>query len=163
MWFNIGVHGVPQQASACQPYDALVSTPEGLVPIGELVEDDAVGTKVLRRVRDHVSRRGEGATARSKCCVCTRRPESRSTSLPTTSCGEASGQDGRFVPAGELAPGDQLEWHRAEVVGRRARSTSLEIAEAALAGWLQSDGFVGQYEGTNRSLTIEAMTVTDAE
>ncbi|HEX6471044.1 MAG TPA: vitamin B12-dependent ribonucleotide reductase, partial [Streptosporangiaceae bacterium] len=36
-------------------------------------------------------------------------------------------------------------------------------AEAALAGWLQSDGFVGQYEGTNRSLTIEAMTVTDAE
>ena len=28
-------------------------------------------------------------------------------------------------------------------------------------GWLQSDGFVGQYAtGTNRSLTIEAMTVT---
>ncbi|MGA9832913.1 MAG: vitamin B12-dependent ribonucleotide reductase, partial [Trebonia sp.] len=38
-----------------------------------------------------------------------------------------------------------------------------EVAEAALAGWLQSDGFVGQYAGTNRSLTIEAMTVTDAE
>ena len=38
-----------------------------------------------------------------------------------------------------------------------------DIAEAALAGWLQSDGFVGQYEGTNRSLTIEAMTVTEAE
>ena len=32
--------------SACQPYDALVSTPAGLIPIGELVEDDAVGTKV---------------------------------------------------------------------------------------------------------------------
>ena len=30
------------------------------------------------------------------------------------------------------------------------------VAEAALAGWLQADGFVGQYEhGTNRSLTIE--------
>src|SRR5207302_604857 len=29
-------------------------------------------------------------------------------------------------------------------------------AEAALAGWLQAEGFVGQYEtGTNRSLTIE--------
>ena len=38
-----------------------------------------------------------------------------------------------------------------------------EMAEAALAGWLQSDGFVGQYDGTNRSLTIEAMSVTDAE
>jgi ribonucleoside-diphosphate reductase alpha chain len=47
VWFNIGVHGVPQQASACQPYDALVSTPEGFVPIGKLVDDRAVGTKVL--------------------------------------------------------------------------------------------------------------------
>ena len=45
----------------------------------------------------------------------------------------------------------------------RPRSAGIEIAEAALAGWLQSDGFVGQYDGTNRSLTIEAMTVTDAE
>ncbi len=45
----------------------------------------------------------------------------------------------------------------------RLRSAADDIAEAALAGWLQSDGFVGQYEGTNRSLTIEAMTVTDAE
>src|SRR5487761_711945 len=47
VWFNIGVLGVPQQGSACQPYDALVSTPDGLVPIGKLVEDRAVGAKVL--------------------------------------------------------------------------------------------------------------------
>src|SRR5688572_27564073 len=46
VWFNIGVKGVPQQASACQPYHSLVSTPAGLVPIGELVERDAVGAKV---------------------------------------------------------------------------------------------------------------------
>src|SRR6266568_2987687 len=46
VWFNIGVKGVPAQASACQPYDALVSTPDGLVPIGRLVESDALGTKV---------------------------------------------------------------------------------------------------------------------
>jgi ribonucleoside-diphosphate reductase alpha chain len=45
VWFNVGTTS-PQQVSACQPYDALVSTPAGLVPIGELVEDDAVGTKV---------------------------------------------------------------------------------------------------------------------
>src|SRR5437764_8654640 len=47
VWFNIGVAGEPQQASACQPYDALVSTPDGLIPIGELVETKAVGTKVF--------------------------------------------------------------------------------------------------------------------
>ena len=28
VWFNIGVAGVPQQGSACQPYGALVSTPD---------------------------------------------------------------------------------------------------------------------------------------
>src|SRR5437588_2900817 len=47
VWFNIGVAGVPQQASACQPYHALVATPDGLIPIGKLVENNAVGTKVL--------------------------------------------------------------------------------------------------------------------
>ena len=47
VWFNIGVHGVPQQGSACQPYHSLVSTPDGLIPIGQLVEDDAVGAKVF--------------------------------------------------------------------------------------------------------------------
>jgi ribonucleoside-diphosphate reductase alpha chain len=45
VWFNVGTSS-PQQVSACQPYDALVSTPAGLVPIGKLVDDNAVGTKV---------------------------------------------------------------------------------------------------------------------
>ncbi|HXA58591.1 MAG TPA: ribonucleoside-diphosphate reductase, partial [Streptosporangiaceae bacterium] len=45
VWFNVGTTS-PQQVSACQPYDALVSTPAGLIPIGKLVQDDAVGTKV---------------------------------------------------------------------------------------------------------------------
>src|SRR6266542_2613316 len=45
VWFNVGTSS-PQQVSACQPYNALVSTTAGLIPIGKLVEDDAVGTKV---------------------------------------------------------------------------------------------------------------------
>ncbi|HTT54185.1 MAG TPA: adenosylcobalamin-dependent ribonucleoside-diphosphate reductase [Streptosporangiaceae bacterium] len=45
VWFNVGTSS-PQQVSACQPYDALVSTPAGLIPIGKLVAGDAVGTKV---------------------------------------------------------------------------------------------------------------------
>src|SRR5882757_24397 len=45
VWFNVGTPS-PQQVSACQPYDALVSTPAGLIPIGKLVADDAVGAKV---------------------------------------------------------------------------------------------------------------------
>jgi ribonucleoside-diphosphate reductase alpha chain len=46
VWFNVGTPA-KQQVSACQPYDALVSTPAGQIPIGKLVEDDAVGTKVF--------------------------------------------------------------------------------------------------------------------
>ena len=45
VWFNVGTSS-PQQVSACQPYDALVSTPHGPVPIGSLVEGNAVGIKV---------------------------------------------------------------------------------------------------------------------
>src|SRR6201981_1359556 len=45
VWFNVGTSS-PQQVSACQPYNALVSTPPGLVPIGKLVDDNAIGTKV---------------------------------------------------------------------------------------------------------------------
>src|SRR5687767_218980 len=47
VWFNIGVKGVPAQGSACQPYHSLVSTPDGLIPIDKLVEDNAIGTKVF--------------------------------------------------------------------------------------------------------------------
>jgi len=40
----------------------------------------------------------------------------------------------------------------------------LEVSEAALAGWLQGDGFVGQYSnGTNNSLTIEFLAINEDE
>ena len=45
VWFNVGFEEKPQ-CSACQPYHALVSTPEGMVPIGELVEDEQIGREV---------------------------------------------------------------------------------------------------------------------
>jgi adenosylcobalamin-dependent ribonucleoside-diphosphate reductase len=70
---------------------------------------------------------------------------------------------GHWVEAGSLQSDDRLEWHRT-TSDRDAVVEVAPLAEASLAGWLQSDGFVGQYEtGTNRSLTIEAMTVTPAE
>src|SRR5436190_14620207 len=45
VWFNVGFEEKPQ-CSACQPYGALVSTPEGMVQIGELVEDEQIGREV---------------------------------------------------------------------------------------------------------------------
>jgi ribonucleoside-diphosphate reductase alpha chain len=161
VWFNVGTAS-PQQVSACQPYDALVSTPAGLIPIGKLVEDNAVGTKVFDA--DGVTR--IVATKANGVKDVLRLHTKAGYTLDVTAdhlVWRSSGSDtGSFVPAGELKPGDKLQWHRRDSYGED-EILRQQIAEAALAGWLQSDGFVGQYEGTNRSLTIEAMTVTDAE
>ncbi|QVQ51986.1 vitamin B12-dependent ribonucleotide reductase [Spiractinospora alimapuensis] len=163
VWFNVGTQSA-QQVSACQPYDALVSTPAGLVPIGELVESDAVGTKVydahgLTRVL---------ATKMNGTKEVLRLHTKAGYTLDVTADhlvwkSTGPGVDaGGFVPAGSLEPGHTVQWHRRDAFGED-EITKQDIAEAALAGWLQSDGFVGQYEGTNRSLTIEAMTVNEAE
>src|SRR5713226_4024034 len=45
VWFNVGFEEKPQ-CSACMPYHQMVSTPEGMVPIGELVDGDQVGREV---------------------------------------------------------------------------------------------------------------------
>ena len=162
VWFNVGVRGVPQQASACQPYHALVSTPEGLVPIGRLVEDGVVGAKVFdafgvtRIVAVKHNGRKQVLRLRTKA----------GHELDVTAdhlvwkCSDDT--CGSFVEAGELKAGDTLQWCRTESYGA-GEISSQDVSEAALAGWLQSDGLVGQYTGANRSLTIEAMTVTPAE
>jgi len=161
VWFNVGTAS-PQQVSACQPYDSLVSTPAGLIPIGKLVDDDAVGTKVYdaRGITRVVATKSNGVKhvlrLHTKAGYAL---DVTADHLVWRSSGDGTGS---FVSAGNLRPGDTLLWHRRDSHGDREIS-GYEMAEAALAGWLQSDGFVGQYTGTNRSLTIEAMTVTDAE
>ena len=162
VWFNIGVNGVPQQASACQPYDALVSTPDGLVPIGKLVEDNAIGTKVFDA---HGLTQVVAVKANGRKPVLRVHTKAGLTLDVTpdhlvwrTRRGESRG----FVEAGTLRPGDQLEWHRSESWGtarsRRARWPKLRSP----AGCSPTASSVST-NGTNRSLTIEAMTVTDAE
>ncbi len=164
VWFNVGTSS-PWQVSACQPYDALVSTPAGLIPIGAIVEQNAAGTKVY----DASGITRVTATKANGVKDVVRLHTKAGYTLDVTAdhlVWRSSGyrpRDGRFVPAGSLRPGDLLQWHRRPSFGEKQIS-QWEVAEAALAGWLQSDGFVGQYEaGTNRSLTIEAMTVTAAE
>ena len=162
VWFNVGTSS-PQQVSACQPYDALVSTPAGQVPIGKLVEQNAVGAKVYD---------AHGLTK----ILAVKANGVKNVLRLHTKAGHAldvtadhlvwksydNRGSGRFVEAGTLRVGDKLEWHRRESHGEDEIDPR-QIAEAALAGWLQSDGFVGQYEGTNKSLTIEAITVAPAE
>ncbi len=161
VWFNVGTKS-PQQVSACQPYDSLVSTPDGLVPIGVLVESNAVGTKVydahgLTRV---VAVKANGVKGVLR--IHTKAGYLLDVTPDHLVWRSSAAEFGRFVPASELRPGDKISWHRRDAYGD-GDLNSREIAEASLAGWLQSDGFVGQYSGTNKSLTIEAITVTPGE
>ncbi|GAB3222481.1 hypothetical protein GCM10027447_09390 [Glycomyces halotolerans] len=162
VWFNVGTEAA-QQVSACQPYNALVSTPAGPVPIGKLVEDEMVGTKVY----DATGLTRILAVKANGVKDVLRLHTKSGHALDVTAdhlVWKSTGQGtGRFVEAGTLGEGDQLEWHRWYTEGE-AEFSDADMHEAALAGWLQADGFVGRYEhGTNRSLTIEAITVTEAE
>ncbi|HEX6394089.1 MAG TPA: vitamin B12-dependent ribonucleotide reductase [Acidimicrobiales bacterium] len=117
VWFNIGVHGVPQQGSACQPYGALVCTPEGLIPIGKLVETNAVGTKVYDA---HGLTKIVAVKANGRKAVLRIHTKAGVTLdvTPDHLVWRASGDGtGRFVEAGELIPGDQLTWHRTGEIG----------------------------------------------
>ncbi|HET6750424.1 MAG TPA: vitamin B12-dependent ribonucleotide reductase [Actinomycetes bacterium] len=188
VWFNVGVEPEPQ-CSACQPYGALVSTPTGMVPIGELVERRAVGTVVydahgetrVRAVKANGEKRVFRVLLRNGAFV-------EATADHLVYAVPERRTLGSWLRVDQLRPGMRLHLYphrasehdavgqlatslekRSEVVGGtatlvRSEPTTTEASEAALAGWLQADGFVGQYEnGTNTSLTIEFQTVTDEE
>jgi ribonucleoside-diphosphate reductase alpha chain len=187
VWFNVGFEESPQ-CSACQPYDALISTPEGMIPIGELVDGQQIG----REVYD-----ASGLTRVVAVKANGRKPVSR-VRLRNGNFVEATGDhvvkavharrtEPEWLRVDELKPGMRLHLHphRARVAERALvaaggptplesdgvdhlesidEHTRTDRAEAALAGWLQADGFVGQYTGsTNSSLTIEFQVASDEE
>ncbi|HEV8601922.1 MAG TPA: vitamin B12-dependent ribonucleotide reductase [Gaiellaceae bacterium] len=184
VWFNVGFEEKPQ-CSACQAYDALISTPDGMVQIGELVEGEQIG----REVYD-----SNGTTRIVATKANGRKPVFRVT-LRNGSFVEATPDhvvkavaERRTAPQwlriDQLSAGMRMHLHphRAKVLSRvlapvggpeaadsfPVNATSDEgvvtQAEAALAGWLQADGFVGQYaKGTNRSLTIEFQVADEDE
>jgi len=116
VWFNVGTTS-PQQVSACQPYDALVSTPAGLVPIGALVEDDAVGTKV----HDATGLTKIVATKANGVKDVLRLHTSAGYTLDVTAdhlvWRAANLADGSFVVAGDLRAGDALQHVDPDVAG----------------------------------------------
>ncbi|MGI8731455.1 MAG: LAGLIDADG family homing endonuclease [Solirubrobacteraceae bacterium] len=180
VWFNVGFEESPQ-CSACMPYRALVSTPDGMVQIGELVEGDQVGREVYDAggVTRIVATKANGI-----------KPVYR-VRLRNGSYVEATADhvvravrerrtEPQWLRVDELQAGMRMHLHphRAKVAERalvaagggsfdgdgEAAVDQVAVSEAALAGWLQADGFVGQYDhGTNRSLTIEFLVANDEE
>jgi ribonucleoside-diphosphate reductase alpha chain len=189
VWFNVGFEERPQ-CSACQPYHALISTPDGMVPIGQLVEQDAVGREVydahgtttILAVKDNGIKPVYRVTLRNGSfveatadhvvkAVSERRTKPQWLRVDELRVGmrmhlhphRARQLQQSFVTAGhgDWGASDASAIESELVTGNEQRVLA---AEAALAGWLQADGFVGQYEtGTNRSLTIEFQVASDDE
>ncbi|HXY91961.1 MAG TPA: vitamin B12-dependent ribonucleotide reductase [Acidimicrobiia bacterium] len=117
VWFNIGVKGERQQASACQPYDALVSTVDGPVPIGELVDERAIDTKVFdaHGVTRIVAVKANGH--KEVLRVHTKSALTLDVTPDHLVWRGRRGEGSAFAEAGTLRPGDRLEWHRVESWG----------------------------------------------
>jgi ribonucleoside-diphosphate reductase alpha chain len=165
VWFNTGIEERPQ-CSACQPYHALINTVYGPMPIGEIIEKNLIGLPVY----------DESGLTQVVAVKHNGRKQVYRVQLNDGFYVEATGD--HLVCAHDVRRTHTIQWRRVDELkaGMVMRvyphtpetitppSQCREISEAALAGWLQADGFVGQYtEGTNRSLTIEFMTAHEQE
>ena len=158
------------QPHACQPYDAPVSTPFGPVPIGTIVEGERIGLEVYDGTKD-----GLGTTKVVAVKANGVKPVFRIV-LKNGAFVEATGDhlvyasderrtEGGWLKVEELSAGMRLRLSTKTCTAQGDDGSGNQFREAALVGWLHGDGFVGQYkeEGTNRSLTMEFMSVNDAE
>ena len=155
------------QPHACQPYHAMVSTPQGPMQIGEIVEKNQIGLPVYDGTRE-----GAGVTRVVAVKANGVKPVYRivlknGVTVEATPDHLVFAVDerrtaGMWRRVDELVPGQRLQISTRTAV--TSKSDDNEVDEAALAGWLQGDGFVGQYsEGTNLSLTVEFMTINEDE
>jgi ribonucleoside-diphosphate reductase alpha chain len=180
VWFNVGFEESPQ-CSACQPYGALISTPQGMVPIGEIVERDLVDREVYdaHGVTRVVATQANGVKPVYRVRLRNGSFVEATADHVVKAAGERHAKpQWRRVDELELGMRMHLHPHRAKLAtpalvaagGVAAGGDSpepidpLKISEAALAGWLQAEGFVGGYaHGTNQSPTIEFLVANDEE
>jgi len=192
VWFNVGIYERPQ-CSACQPYRALVSSPLGFFRIGEIVENNLIGLPVydstgvakVLAVKNNGEKEVFKVILRNGTFI-------ETTGDHLVKAVHERRTSPNWLRADQLKPGMRLQLypHRAllaksavaqkfnfSAIGSGGQMSAfalspafeqgklnLEISEAALAGWLQADGFVGQYDhGTNRSLTMEFLAVNRDE
>jgi len=152
------------QVSACQPYNAMVNTLNGQVPIGKIVENNMVDIEVYDRNGPTrvvaVKHNGKKKVLR----IHTKSGHRLDVTPDHLIWRQFNGGDNGFFRADELCVGNRLRWVRSIENGENGGNTDKEIAEVKLAGWLQTDGYVGQYKKPKKqSLTIEAITMSDEE
>ena len=165
VWFNVGIEKTPQ-CSACQPYHALVNTAQGPMPIGEIVTKNLVGLPVYD---------GNGVTQVVAVKHNGRKPVYRITlndgfSIEVTPdhlvCAHTARRTRQveWRRVDELKPGMVMRvYPHAAAEAVAVPATAMAVAESALAGWLQADGFVSERKNARlrQSLALEGKTCPD--
>jgi adenosylcobalamin-dependent ribonucleoside-diphosphate reductase len=151
------------QAHACLPYRALISTPTGPMTIGDIVKNNCVGLDVFDRtgITKIVATKEVGVKPVYRVVL---RNGNFIEATADHLVWASTDRRNKFAwtQISDLKPSMYLQ-QRTDTYMNDLPSEEILHHEAILAGWLQSDGFVGQYSGTNSSLTIEFMTVNDEE
>jgi len=151
------------QPHACLPYRALVSTPAGPIQIGTIVERRMIGLQVYDAtgVTRVVAVKYNGVKPVYKITLANGNFIEATADHLVLACDTHKGRR-IWREVRHLKPGMRLIQRTDTSIETESEDRAED--EAALAGWLQADGFVGQYEtGTNTSLTLEAMTINDNE
>ncbi|MDR2630224.1 MAG: adenosylcobalamin-dependent ribonucleoside-diphosphate reductase [Spirochaetaceae bacterium] len=157
------------QPHACLPAHTLVSTPQGPVPIGRIVEEKRVGAAVYDRdgITEVVAVKDVGIKPVLRLVLKNGNTLEATADHLVLSCTGHAGDELQWIEAGKLRTGMRL----VQIIGTALAETgvsgpadALAESEAILAGWLAGDGFVGQYKtGANQSLIVEFLTANDEE
>ncbi|MFN7971830.1 MAG: LAGLIDADG family homing endonuclease [Acidobacteriota bacterium] len=130
------------QPHACQPWDALVSTPQGPVPIGEIVDRSLVGVEV----HDHkgttriLAVKANGTKPVLRAVLASGNAlDATADHLVWAAPAEAiPGCGYRWVELGQVRPGATLLQRTDTCVLEKGDAQDLRVSEAAIAGWLQA-------------------------
>ncbi len=182
VWFNVGFEEKPQ-CSACMPYHQMVSTPDGMIPIGQLVEDERIGQEVFdsHGTTRVVAVKANGlkevfrVTLRNGSFV-------EATADHVVKAVSERGTTPSWLRVDELRPRMRMHLHphRAKVAERALarigatggssfkdlpdETNRVAVAEAALAGWLQADGYVSVTQGGSKHMpSVEFFVANDDE
>ncbi|MDR1950592.1 MAG: ribonucleoside-diphosphate reductase, partial [Spirochaetaceae bacterium] len=147
------------QPHACLPWHTLISTPQGPVPIGRIVEDRRLNTAVYDKdgTTEVLAVKEKGVKPVLRLTLKNGNTLEATADHLVLACTGHTGEEPRWIEAGKLQNGMRLLQITGTSIaekGGAGPAAELALSEAVLAGWLTGDGFAGQYAaGTNQSLT----------
>ncbi len=155
------------QPHACQPYNALVSTPNGPLPIGKIVEGQLLDLEVYDQngTTRVVAVKANGVKPVLKVVLKNGNTvEATADHIVLADTGEPGKNRPEWIELGRLRPGMRMLQRMDTSIRTSAEADGLSTSEAILVGWLQGDGFVGAADATSHgSMTVEFRTANDEE